>query len=265
MIRRRNHCIGYSWYHPDDPEGCTGSIPTGKGERLVMLTAICREYGILGDLESLETLMLFQARKATGDYHANMDSDMFCKWLLEYLFPVLKRKGIRAILIMDNASYHLVPAAGSINVKSMTTKTQVTSILDRYNVPYRPGRAPFGDTLDELKVILTEWLKHNANANGLVVGLTRVQQLCKEWGHMKPIMTPPYHPELQPIEKLWRDVKMYVARKFVGTRNMTELTQHVREAFRKYGTVDATVGKMKDALEWGKNILRREFTQKLLI
>jgi transposase len=217
-----------------------------------MLTAICKEYGILGDLDSLETLMLFQAKKATGDYHANMDSDMFCKWLVEYLFPVLREKGIKAILIMDNASYHLVPAPGSINVKSMTKKSEVVEILKKYNIPFRDGRAPRGDTLDQLKAILTDWLKENAAVHGLVVGLTRVQQLCKEWGHMKPIMTPPYHPELQPIEKLWRDVKMYVAREFAGTRNMEDLKRHTKEGFRKYGTVEATAGKIEDALGWEK-------------
>jgi transposase len=215
-----------------------------------MLTAICKEYGILGDLESLETLMLFQARKATGDYHANMDSDMFCKWLEENLFPVLDRHGIRAILVMDNASYHCVAAPGSINVKAMTKKSEVTDILERFQVPYRAGRAPNGDTLDQLKVILTNRLKENAATNNLMVGVTRVQQLCKSRGHFKPLMTPPYHPELQPIEKLWRDVKMYVARQFAGTRSIYELKEHVKSGFRKYGTVEATVGKMQDVFTW---------------
>eukprot|EP00237_Pycnococcus_provasolii_P002599 CAMPEP_0119197360 /NCGR_PEP_ID=MMETSP1316-20130426/13709_1 /TAXON_ID=41880 /ORGANISM="Pycnococcus provasolii, Strain RCC2336" /LENGTH=180 /DNA_ID=CAMNT_0007193157 /DNA_START=46 /DNA_END=584 /DNA_ORIENTATION=+ len=53
------------------------------------------------------------------------------------------------------------------------------------------------------------------------------------YGH-KCLFTPPYHPELQPIEKLWRDVKMYVARKFVGERNMKELWSQVLDGFRIY-------------------------------
>ena len=205
---------------------------------------------MLGDLESLETLMIFPAKKSTGDYHANMDSDMFCKWLEEYLFPVLKRKGITAIVVMDNASYHCVAAPGSINVKAMTKKSDVTNILDQFAVEYRGGRAPAGNTLDQLKVILSNWLKDNTAIHNLTVGVTRAQQLCKKWGHFKPVMTPPYHPELQPIEKLWRDVKMYVARQFAGTRSMNELKQHVESGFRKYGTVEATVGKMQDAFTW---------------
>jgi hypothetical protein len=108
------------------------------------------------------------------------------------------------------------------------------------------GRAPNGDTLDQLKVILTNWLKENAATNNLMVGVTRVQQLCKSRGHFKPLMTPPYHPELQPIEKLLRDVKMYVARQFAGTRPINELKEYVKSGFHKYGTVEATVRKMQD-------------------
>ena len=43
---------------------------------------------------------------------------------------------------------------------------------------------------------------------------------------------------------------MYVARQFAGTRSMNELTQHVKSGFRKYGTVEATTGKMQDAFSW---------------
>ena len=60
-------------------------------------------------------------------------------------------------------------------------------------------------------------------------------------------MTPPYHPELQPIEELWRDVKCSVARKFAGTRTMTVLRSHVEEAFRHYGTAAKTVNKISRA------------------
>jgi hypothetical protein len=62
-------------------------------------------------------------------------------------------------------------------------------------------------------------------------------------------MTPPYHPELQPIEELWRDVKCQVARKFAGTRTITQLRAHVEAAFRQYGTAEKTVNKVARARE----------------
>jgi hypothetical protein len=75
--------------------------------------------------------------------------------------------------------------------------------------------------------------------------VTRYQDCCREDGHRPPLMTPPYHPELQPIEELWRDVKCSVA----GTRTMTVLRTHVEDAFREYGTAAKTKNKMKRARE----------------
>jgi hypothetical protein len=36
-----------TWYHEDDEYGSAGNIPSGKGERLVLLTAITKELGML--------------------------------------------------------------------------------------------------------------------------------------------------------------------------------------------------------------------------
>ena len=107
--------------------------------------------------------------------------------------------------------------------------------MNQYNVPCRLGRAPTGDSLDELKDKAQTWLEANAVDHNIMFDVTYIGQLCKEHGH-HILMTSPYHPELQAIEKVWRNVKMYVARRFAGTRTMAELWAHVREAFLKYGT-----------------------------
>jgi transposase len=146
----------------------------------------------------------------------------------------------------------LVPAEGSLITKSMTTKNQITEILDKYEIPYRKGRAKKdntgGDNLEQLRKILDDWLVINAKKHNIIVGVTRVQQLCRQYGHFDPLMTPPYHPELQPIEDLWRDVKQYVARKYMGGRTMSELFDQVKEAFTIYGNVDKCQGKINEAL-----------------
>ena len=105
----RNHCLGNTWYHPDDKYGSAANIPSGKGERLVFLTAITEDYGMISKLISamnedgeyfvkstdhLASLMLFQARKASGDYHKNMDGDMFIRWF-EDILPILRQRGFR--------------------------------------------------------------------------------------------------------------------------------------------------------------------------
>ena len=42
---------------------------------------------------------------------------------------------------------------------------------------------------------------------------------------------------------------MYVDRKFVGTRAMNDLKEHVKTGFCKYGTIKATYGKMLNAFK----------------
>jgi len=64
--------------------------------------------------------------------------------------------------------------------------------------------------------------------------LVLLTAITKEYGMLRCVdddWTPPYHPELQHIEELWRDVKQYVARKYVGLRSMTDLRKHVLEGF----------------------------------
>lgn len=136
-----------------------------------------------------------------------MDADMLVKWWTEFMAPALTKYSVEAIPVMDNASYHTTPAEGSLNVKTLTTKKQLTDQLDNYNVPYNKGRAPRGDNLEQLKLKLSEWLKINAAEHGVKMNITRFQECCKRDGHRPPLMTPPYHPELQPIEELWWDVK----------------------------------------------------------
>lgn len=148
---------------------------------------------------------------------------------------------------MDNASYHLTPAPGSVNVSSFTTKGGVIEILDRYDIPYRAGRAPMGDSLEQLKRILTAWLDVNAETHNIMVGVTRMEALLKAHGHFPPLLTPPYHPELQPIERFWRDVKMCVAREYAGRRSVIELRLQVKAGFIKYGTAKSRRGSFEKA------------------
>jgi transposase len=95
-----------------------------------------------------------------------------------------------------------------------------------------------GDSLDDLKQKLKDWLKVHAKRENIIVNQMKIDLLCEAAGHFPPLWTPPYHPELQPIELLWRSVKGYVSRKYVGSRNMTTLDEQVREGFRKYGSAE---------------------------
>lgn len=89
--------------------------PSRKGERFVFLIGISKQHGMLGGLKSL---MLFQARKLTGDYHVNMDSTMFEKWLKEFLFLKIDALKLQKVaLAMDNAPYHCTTQSTGFNSK----------------------------------------------------------------------------------------------------------------------------------------------------
>lgn len=241
----RFHSRGFSWFHPDDDE-CATVTTSGKGERMVLLTGITEEEGMLN---GLQTLLTFKAKQRTGDYHKNMDNDRFCEWLEDQLFPALRELGFEAIIVMDNASYHLNPAPGSIVPSSWTNKAAAYSFLDAHDIKHRKGRAPHGDNLDELKEIAHTWLKKNAKEKGIVYNISGVGALCRPLGH-HILLTPQYHPELQPIEELWRDVKMYVGRKFSKHRSWAQLEEDVREGFAKYGTAEYSRRKVQRARQY---------------
>ena len=117
---------------------------SSKGERLVIMHAISQEKilvhydnnnmpitdtkwtedtphpGVMKDYLSCE--VLWKASSSTGDYHDNMNSDMFMKWVEEKLIPsfnslynknnpTLKKK---MVLICDNAAYHHKREIGSL-------------------------------------------------------------------------------------------------------------------------------------------------------
>lgn len=180
----KNHSRDATWYFSGD--GSIISKPTGKGERLIIVNAIDKDGWIPN------AKLVFQASKKSDDYHSNMNWNVFKKWFEDQL---LKNIPDNSIIIMDNAAYH--------------------NILAEEAFP-KPGH-----TIKRLQ----EWLTHNAipwSADMVKEELYEVCQrfapkpefaldrIASKYGH-SILRTPPYHPELQPIETCWAVVKGYVA------------------------------------------------------
>jgi len=62
-----------------------------------------------------------------------------------------------------------------------------------------------------------------------------IDEIAKKHGH-EILRTPPYHPELQPIELCWGIVKNHIARN--GDFTLSNLKRQLEEGFDK---VDATI------------------------
>jgi hypothetical protein len=80
-------------------EGVTTGLrdPIGKGERLIH---VGNENGFLDGAD-----LVFRTSGNRADYHGDMNEELFEKWFNEELIPRLPP---RAVIVMDNVSYHIV-------------------------------------------------------------------------------------------------------------------------------------------------------------
>ena len=180
----KNHSSRFTWYLDED--GPWVNKPSGVGPRLIVVHAITRD----GWVDGAE--LVFEAKKRTGDYHGQMNWDNFSKWFETQLLPNIPP---RSLIILDNAKYHNVLEDGFFP-SSNSTKVQLRSWLTRNGYAWRE---------DMLKSELLALCTREAP-----VPEYRLDQIALRHD-MTILRTPPYHPELQPIETCWAVVKNYMA------------------------------------------------------
>lgn len=200
----KNHSKDLVWYYDDD--GPWIQKPTGKGERLIIMNAITKDGWVPG------AKVTFKSTRKTGDYHGQMNQTMFTKWFEEKLLPNIPA---RSLIIMDNAAYHNVLSPVSAPTPSCK-KEKIRSWLEKNNFPVKEDclKAELVDILTKVGPQPTYALDEIANKQGHEV-----------------VRTPPYHPELQPIETCWGIVKNEIARNCDFTMN--NLIQQLESAFDK--------------------------------
>ena len=200
----KNHSNDFIWYSEED--GPWVQKPTGKGERLIIINAITKYGWISG------SKLVFKSTRKTGDYHGQMNWDLFKKWLTEMLLPNIPEN---SLIIMDNAPYHNILSEHSPPTP-LCSKKKITEWLEQNKIHCRD---------DCLKPELVEILKKLAPEP-----LYAIDEIGRSYGH-EVIRTPPYHPELQPIETCWGIVKNHVARNCDFTMN--NLIEQLNSGFEK--------------------------------
>ncbi len=200
----KNHSNDYTWYFGED--GPCVQKPAGKGERLIIMNAITKNGWVPG------AKLVFKSTKKTGDYHGQMNLELFSKWFESKLLPNIPEK---SLIIMDNASYHNCVASYSTPTSSCK-KEEIIQWLKQNKIPVRD---------DCLKAELIEILERLSPAPTYII-----DEIAKSQGH-EVLRTPPYHPELQPIETCWGIVKNEVARNCNFT--MENLVMQLDKAFEK--------------------------------
>lgn len=192
----KNHSNDKTWYFPED--GIFLGKPTGKGERLIIMSAITKDGWVPN------TRHVFKASKKTGDYHTNMNWDNFLAWFEDKL---LKNIPENSLIIMDNAAYHNVLAEETFPKKNHSVN-RLREWLSNNNIPW---------SKDMLKSELFELCSHLAPKPEFLL-----DNIARKHGH-SILRTPPYHPELQPIETCWAIVKNHVAQYNDCTMKTVEL------------------------------------------
>jgi transposase len=198
----KNHSNDFIWSWDED--GPWVQQPTGQGERLIIRHAMTQTGWI-----PPAKLVLKRTRK-TGAYHGQMHHKLLSKWFSEQWLPTIPKD---SLIIMDNAPYHNVlsphaaPTAGD-------KKAEIRAWLMKNRIPVRE---------DCLTAELVEILEKVAPAPTYAL-----DELASAQGH-EILRTPPYHPELQPIETCWAVVKHQIARKNKFT--MAHLLEQLDDAF----------------------------------
>lgn len=99
--------------------------PVSRGERLIIVNA----GGEMGFIPN--ALLMWKAGKKGGDYHDQMNSDNYLKWLQEKLIPNLPPQ---SVVVMDNAAYHNVEINKAPT--SSSKKQEIINWLQKNNVPF---------------------------------------------------------------------------------------------------------------------------------
>jgi len=200
----KNHSNDFTWYSCED--GPWIQKPTGNGERFIIINAMTK-HGWVPNAK-----LVFKSTRKTGDYHGQMNFDLFKKWFTEKLLPNIPPS---SIIVMDNAPYHNVLTESSAPIAT-SSKKKIIDWLEHNNISCNP---------DCLKSELIEALDKLAPAPTY-----EIDEIARCHGH-EIIRTPPYHPELQPIEICWGVMKNEIARNCDFT--MKNLEVQLEKGFAK--------------------------------
>ncbi len=200
----KNHSNDFIWYSGED--GPWVQKPTGKGERLIIINAITK-FGWVSDSK-----LVFKSTRKTGDYHGQMNFELFKKWFIEMLLPNIPGN---SLIVMDNASYHNTLSEHSAPTP-LCSKKKIIGWLVQNKIHCRD---------DCLKPELVEILKKIAPEP-----VFAIDEIARCHGH-EVIRTPPYHPELQPIETCWGVARNHIARNCDFTMN--NLIEQLDSGFEK--------------------------------
>lgn len=170
-------------------------VPSGKGGRLIVAHVGSRETGLVRD-----AALVFVGKKGKGDYHKEMCSEVWLKWLKESVFPKISG----GVLVVDRAPYHLVRTPETTPAGYKLRKAELAQWLITHQVVPADWEAGWQQarTRAEMKAVAD---KNKPTPRFLV------QELAATFG-VSVLISPVAHSDLNPIEMVWGTVKMALKR-----------------------------------------------------
>ena len=225
-----HHGGQYSWFSDHD----FVERMSGKGRRWCFIHAM-QQAGLLAG-----TLLAFEAKHGTGDYHAQFNWDRFQQWFTEQL---LRNVPPRSLIILDRCPFHTV--GRDAVVPSQMKKGDL-----------RQGLTERGIAWEEqwLRARLLEEMDKYRDKKPMV------ERLAEDQGH-QVLFLPVHHPELNPIELVWATVKHYCGTIFSNSTSFKEQRQHLEESFER----DITPEYCTKVYEHVQHIEERYWTTDLLL
>ncbi|BES92426.1 Hypothetical protein NTJ_05237 [Nesidiocoris tenuis] len=179
----------------------------GKENRLTVIHG----GGELGFVPN--AFLIFNSSSRNGNCHTPMNFENFSKWLKEEFLPNIPS---HSVVVLSNGAYHNLqtnrkPSAAYLKEDIVTWLRDNDILFEEY----------------ESKAQLLCRVK-----NAQVTKTYQVDEIINEAGH-DAIHLPPNHPDLNPIEMVWSDLKGQLARTSVGTAPDAK-EQHIRLLFDAY-------------------------------
>jgi transposase len=242
------HSTKFCWAHESDRD--VRGVDKG-GQRLIIIHAMTK-HGLMevpgseeenyNDLTHpcLSAGFVFQSAGVNDDYHTAITGSSWVAWLNNRLIPTFKAlfPGKKMILCLDNAKYHHARPANWISPTQMSQLlcrsffeahhiTHITAQRDDNAVSLSvTSSAPPNKRakLPEMKEAIRLHLLSHPDIN-----VTLPQRAMRALG-WQLLYTPPYVPEVQPIELVWATVKQMVARQGTSKRKIEECRSQTEKA-----------------------------------
>lgn len=191
------------WQKKNDVKG----LVKGNASKRLIIVHIGSKNGFLEG-----GLLLYKAGTTTGDYHGEMNSINFEKWISEMVIPNLPPN---SVVIMDNAPYHTKQEDKPPS--KYEVKREMIAWLRRKGV-----------ACDEhmTKTVLIDLIEINKPREKVF----RVDKLMQLHGH-HVVRSPPYMCEFNAIELAWAKVKRLIRENnTTGEFSLEALQQQTKEA-----------------------------------